>query len=39
MLNSKRGYVPEKGFLTEYLRSQSRFHDPNQDSVRDAEPS
>ncbi|OMJ21048.1 hypothetical protein AYI69_g5983, partial [Smittium culicis] len=23
------GYVPEKGYLTEYLKSQSRFHDPD----------
>jgi len=33
MLVGKQGYVPEPYFLTETLRSQSRFHDPHQDSL------
>lgn len=34
MLKSdKRGYVPEPFYLTETLRSQSRFHDPLEDSL------
>jgi len=33
MLVGKHGYVPEPYFLTETLRSQSRFHDPLQDSL------
>jgi 60kDa lysophospholipase len=33
MLVGPSGYVPEANFLTETLRSQSRFHDPLQDSL------
>lgn len=33
MLVGQQGYVPEPYFLTETLRSQSRFHDPMQDSL------
>lgn len=33
MLVGQQGYVPEPYFLTETLRSQSRFHDPLQDSL------
>ncbi|PFH54149.1 hypothetical protein AMATHDRAFT_72676 [Amanita thiersii Skay4041] len=33
MLLGHQGYVPEPHFLTETLRSQSRFHDPLQDSL------
>lgn len=33
MLSSEAGHVPHSGFLASNLRSQSRFHDPNQDSV------
>jgi 60kDa lysophospholipase len=33
MLPGQQGYVPEPYFLTETLRSQSRFHDPLQDSL------
>lgn len=33
MLVGNQGYVPEPYFLTETLRSQSRFHDPFQDSL------
>ncbi|KAF8163531.1 L-asparaginase [Crassisporium funariophilum] len=33
MLVGQQGYVPEPCFLTETLRSQSRFHDPLQDSL------
>jgi 60kDa lysophospholipase len=33
MLVGSHGYVPEPYFLTETLRSQSRFHDPFQDSL------
>lgn len=33
MLVGHHGYVPEPYFLTETLRSQSRFHDPFQDSL------
>ncbi|KAH6918395.1 L-asparaginase [Coprinopsis sp. MPI-PUGE-AT-0042] len=33
MLVGHQGYVPEPYFLTETLRSQSRFHDPMQDSL------
>jgi lysophospholipase len=33
MLAGQQGYVPEPYFLTETLRSQSRFHDPLQDSL------
>lgn len=33
MLVGNQGYVPEPYFLTETLRSQSRFHDPLQDSL------
>lgn len=33
MLVGNHGYVPEPSFLTETLRSQSRFHDPLQDSL------
>lgn len=33
MLVGSGGYVPEPHFLTETLRSQSRFHDPFQDSL------
>lgn len=33
MLSSESGHVPHSGFLASNLRSQSRFHDPNQDSV------
>lgn len=31
--DSSRGYIPHRGFLTSNLRAQSRFHDPEQDSV------
>ena len=33
MLIGSNGYSPEPYFLTEFLRSQSRFHDPLQDSL------
>lgn len=33
MLVGHQGYVPEPYFLTETLRSQNRFHDPQQDSL------
>lgn len=33
MLVGNQGYVPEPYFLTETLRSQSRFHDPEQNSL------
>ena len=33
MLVGQQGYVPEPYFLTETLRSQTRFHDPLQDSL------
>ncbi|KAJ6597151.1 L-asparaginase [Mycena vulgaris] len=33
MLIGNRGYVPEPFFLTETLKSQTRFHDPLQDSL------
>lgn len=33
MLVGQQGYVPEPYFLTETLRSQTRFHDPFQDSL------
>lgn len=33
MLVGHQGYVPEPYFLTETLRSQTRFHDPHQDSL------
>lgn len=33
MLVGQQGYVPEPYFLTETLRSQTRFHDPYQDSL------
>ena len=33
MLVGHQGYVPEPYFLTETLRSQTRFHDPLQDSL------
>jgi 60kDa lysophospholipase len=33
MLVGQQGYVPEPYFLTETLRSQTRFHDPMQDSL------
>ncbi|KAK7467367.1 hypothetical protein VKT23_004424 [Stygiomarasmius scandens] len=33
MLVGQQGYVPEPHFLTETLRSQSRFHDPLQNSL------
>ncbi|KAI0053866.1 L-asparaginase [Auriscalpium vulgare] len=33
MLVGQHGYVPEPYFLTETLRSQTRFHDPLQDSL------
>ena len=33
MLVGQQGYVPEPFFLTETLRSQTRFHDPFQDSL------
>lgn len=33
MIIGEHGYVPEPFFLTETLRSQSRFHDPLQDSL------
>ncbi|KAF5381039.1 hypothetical protein D9615_004159 [Tricholomella constricta] len=33
MLVGQQGYVPEPYFLTETLRSQTRFHDPQQDSL------
>ncbi|KAF5315726.1 hypothetical protein D9611_004867 [Ephemerocybe angulata] len=33
MLVGQQGYVPEPYFLTQTLRSQSRFHDPLQDSL------
>jgi lysophospholipase len=33
MLIGSDGYSPEPYFLTEFLRSQSRFHDPLQDSL------
>ncbi|KAI0273425.1 asparaginase-domain-containing protein [Gloeopeniophorella convolvens] len=33
MLVGEHGYVPEPYFLTETLRSQTRFHDPLQDSL------
>ncbi|KAJ8461866.1 hypothetical protein ONZ45_g18140 [Pleurotus djamor] len=33
MLVGRHGYVPEPYFLTENLRSQTRFHDPLQDSL------
>ena len=33
MLVGQQGYVPEPCFLTETLRSQTRFHDPLQDSL------
>lgn len=33
MLISSDGYSPEPYFLTEFLRSQARFHDPLQDSL------
>jgi lysophospholipase len=33
MLLGQSGYVPEANFLTETLRSQTRFHDPHQDSL------
>jgi lysophospholipase len=33
MLVGQQGYVPEPHFLTETLRSQTRFHDPLQDSL------
>jgi 60kDa lysophospholipase len=33
MLVGQQGYVPEPYFLTETLRSQTRFHDPKQDSL------
>jgi 60kDa lysophospholipase len=33
MLVGQEGYVPEPYFLTETLRSQSRFHDPLQESL------
>ncbi|CAK5277609.1 unnamed protein product [Mycena citricolor] len=33
MLIGNRGYVPEPFFLTETLKSQTRFHDPFQDSL------
>jgi 60kDa lysophospholipase len=33
MLVGKQGYVPEPYFLTETLRSQNRFHDPQRDSL------
>ncbi|KAF8643871.1 hypothetical protein AX16_008887 [Volvariella volvacea WC 439] len=33
MLVGNQGYVPEPYFLTETLRSQTRFHDPFQDSL------
>ncbi|KAF7311511.1 L-asparaginase [Mycena kentingensis (nom. inval.)] len=33
MLIGNRGYVPEPYFLTETLKSQTRFHDPLQDSL------
>lgn len=33
MLVGQQGYVPEQNFLTETLRSQTRFHDPLQDSL------
>ncbi|KAF7363663.1 hypothetical protein MSAN_01023600 [Mycena sanguinolenta] len=33
MLIGHRGYVPEPFFLTETLKSQTRFHDPLQDSL------
>ncbi|KAF8077724.1 L-asparaginase [Lyophyllum atratum] len=33
MLVGQQGYVPEPYFLTETLRSQTRFHDPHQDSL------
>lgn len=33
MLVGNKGYVPEPYFLTETLRSQSRFHDPQQNSL------
>ncbi|KNZ80374.1 L-asparaginase [Termitomyces sp. J132] len=33
MLVGQQGYVPEQYFLTETLRSQARFHDPQQESL------
>ena len=33
MLGGSNGYSPEPYFLTEFLRSQARFHDPLQDSL------
>ncbi|TRM55487.1 asparaginase-domain-containing protein, partial [Schizophyllum amplum] len=33
MLTGAHGFVPEPAFLTQTLRSQSRFHDPLQDSL------
>lgn len=33
MLVGQQGYVPEPYFLTQTLRSQTRFHDPMQDSL------
>lgn len=33
MLTGSDGYSPEPYFLTEFLRSQARFHDPLQDSL------
>ena len=33
MLIGSQGYSPEPYFLTEFLRSQARFHDPLQDSL------
>ncbi|KAJ9115082.1 hypothetical protein QFC22_005410 [Naganishia vaughanmartiniae] len=33
MLATAQGYVPEKGYLTQYLKSQARFHDPLGDSL------
>ncbi|KAJ7582990.1 L-asparaginase [Mycena floridula] len=33
LLNGTQGYVPEPYFLTESLRSQTRFHDPLQNSL------
>ena len=33
MLTGSDGYSPEPYFLTEFLRSQTRFHDPLQDSL------
>ena len=33
MLIGSNGYSPEPYFLTQFLRSQSRFHDPLQDSL------